>query len=90
MENVDEQWKVCCSNSSSNFIRYFVTFSICFAVMIFSMIQIINNRDDDNSIYFSMISSILGMYMDSPKLEQKLVKSIESKEDNHKENTDNV
>ncbi len=37
-----------------------------------------------------MISSILGMYMDSPKLEQKVVKSIDSKEDDHKENTDNV
>ena len=90
MENVDEQWHICCSNSSSNFIRYFVTFSICFAVMVFSMIQIVNNKDEDNTIYFSIISSILGMYMESPKLEQKIVKLIDTKEEMHKENTDNV
>ena len=59
MENENENWKICCSNSSSHFIKFFVTFSICFSVMIFSMIQIINNPDKDNSIYFSLISSIL-------------------------------
>ena len=90
MENGDEQWKVCCSNSSSHFIRYFVTFSICFAVMVFSMIQIVNNKGEDNTIYFSIISSILGMYMESPKLEQKIVKLIDTKEEMVKENTDNV
>lgn len=91
MEMEDEQWRICCSNSSSNFIKYFVTFSICFAVIVFSMVQIINNKDDDNSIYFSMISSILGMYMDSPKLEQiKSTKQNNIVVENHKENTDNV
>ena len=90
MENGDEQWKVCCSNSSSNFIRYFVTFTICFAVMVFSMVQIVNNQGEDNTIYFSIISSILGMYMESPKLEQKIVKLIDTKEEMVKENTDNV
>jgi len=54
MENEGENWKICCSNSSSHFIKFFTTFSICFSVMIFSMIQIIQNpeSDKDNSIYF--------------------------------------
>jgi len=89
MENVDEQWHICCSNSSSNFIRYFVTFTICFSIMVFSMIQIIHMPEKDNSIYFSLISSILALYMDSPKLEQsKIQKNVLV--ENHKENTDNV
>jgi hypothetical protein len=55
--------------------------------MTFRMIQIINNPDDDNSIYFSLISSILALYMDAPKLEQtKIIKNDEIK----KVNTDNV
>ena len=69
MENENENWKICCSNSSSHFIKFFVTFSICFSVMIFSMIQIINNPDKDNSIYFSLISSILALYMDGNFME---------------------
>jgi len=51
------------------------------------MIQIINNPDKDNSIYFSLISSILALYMDAPKLEQiKMIK----KDDIKNENKDNV
>lgn len=89
MDNSTEEWKICCSKSSSHFIKFFVTFSICFVVLIFSMIQIINMPDKDNSIYFSLISSILALYMDSPKLEQsKIQKNVLV--ENHKENTDNV
>jgi hypothetical protein len=56
------------------------------------MIQIINNPDKDNSIYFSLISSILALYMDAPKLEQiKMIKKDEIKKDEIKnENTNNV
>ena len=89
MENESENWKICCSNSSSHFIKFFTTFSICFSVMIFSMIQIIQNPDKDNSIYFSLISSILALYMDAPKLEQmKMIKKDEiHKDEIHKDNT---
>ena len=85
-----EEWKICCSKSSSHFIKFFVTFSICFVVLIFSMIQIINMPNEDNSISFSLISSILALYMDSPKLEQ--IKSTKQNNvvENNKENTDNV
>jgi len=87
MENGEgETWRICCSNSSSHFIKFFVTFSICFSVMVFAMIQIINHPENDNSIYFSLISSILALYMDAPRLDQtKIIKPIE-----HKDNTDNV
>ena len=87
MENENENWKICCSNSSSHFIKFFITFIICFSVMTFSMIMIINNTDDDNAIYFSLISSILALFMEPPKLEQpKMIKNDDIK----KENTDNV
>ena len=90
MDNSSEEWKICCSKSSSHFIKFFVTFSICFVVLIFSMIQIINMPDNDNSIYFSLISSILALYMDSPKLEQAKIQKNNVIIDNHKENTENV
>ena len=89
MDN-SEEWKICCSKSSSHFIKFFVTFSICFVVLIFSMIQIINMPNEDNSIYFSLISSILALYMDSPKLEQTKSTKQNNVVENNKENTDNV
>ena len=46
--------------------------------------------DNDNSIYFSLISSILALYMDSPKLEQARIQKNNVLVENHKENTDNV
>jgi hypothetical protein len=51
------------------------------------MIQIIQNPDKDNSIYFSLISSILALYMDAPKLEQmKMIKKDEiHKDEIHKD-----
>jgi len=36
--------------------------------MIFCMIMIVSNPDRDNSIYFSLISSILSLYIPSPTL----------------------
>ena len=88
MEN--ENWKICCSNSSSHFIKFFITFSICFSVIIFSMIQVINNPDKDNSIYFSLISSILSLYMEPPRLEQTKRKDEIKKDEIKKDNTNNV
>ena len=90
MDNSSEEWKICCSKSSSHFIKFFITFSICFIVLIFSMMQIINMPEKDNSIYFSLISSILALYMDSPKLEPAKIQKNNVIVENHKENTDNV
>ena len=63
-----ESWKMCCSNSSATFIKFTITAIFCFSIMIFCMIMIVSNPDRDNSIYFSLISSILSLYIPSPTL----------------------
>ncbi len=63
-----ESWKICCSNSSAQFIKFTITAIFCFSIMIFSMLMIVSNPDRDNSIYFSLISSILSLYIPSPSL----------------------
>jgi hypothetical protein len=65
------EYSVCCSRTSVGFIRYIATYSITLAVMIFSMIQIASNPQDNNTIFFSLISSILTLYIPSPALPTK-------------------
>ena len=83
----NESWKICCSNSSSQFIKFTITALVCFSVMIFSMFMISKNPDKDNSIYFSLISSILSFYIPLPALHSDTMPRIEhSKPDNKKVN----
>jgi hypothetical protein len=69
-EEIDysEEWILCCSHSSKEFVKYIVTVLISVSVLAFSGIMIILNHDDDNSIYFSLMSSILTLYIPAPTM----------------------
>lgn len=61
-------WDTCCSKSSKGFVKFVVQLCICAFVLVFSAVMIILNPDDDNSIYFSLLSSILTLYIPAPSL----------------------
>ena len=62
------EWVTCCSKSSKGFVKFVVQLCICAFVLVFSATMIILNPDDDNSIYFSLLSSILTLYIPAPCL----------------------
>ena len=66
----DVQWRICCSHSSKSFIKYVVTVIMSIIVLVFSIYMIATNPENDNSIYFSLMSSIIGMYMPQPTLDK--------------------
>ena len=66
----DEEWKICCSNSSKSFIKYIITVIMSIIVLAFSIFMIASNPENDNSIYFSLLSSILVLYIPPPTLEK--------------------
>ena len=68
INEASESYDICCSHSSVGFIKYIAMFSITLAILIFSMIQIATNSSDNNTIYFSLISSIMTLYIPSPVL----------------------
>jgi len=71
LHNDDEttEWQLCCSHSSKAFIKYMVTVVMSIIILLFCIIMIIKSApDEDNSIYFSLISSILTLYVPSPTL----------------------
>jgi hypothetical protein len=64
------EWQICCSKSSKAFIKYMVTVAISIIVLIFSIVMIYTNPDNDNSIYFSLLSSTLVLYVPAPTLDK--------------------
>ena len=66
----DVQWRICCSHSSKSFIKYVVTVIMSIIVLVFSIYMIATNPENDNSIYFSLMSSILTLYVPAPSLDK--------------------
>jgi hypothetical protein len=71
VENQNDEWQICCSHSSKQFIKYVTTVMISLIILFFSIIMISENPDGDNSIYFSLLSSIMSLYIHPPTLENK-------------------
>jgi hypothetical protein len=68
-DKIDEpEYHICCSRTSKEFIKYMGMFFISISIMIFSMCQIAIHPLDPNVIYFSMISSILTLFIPAPTL----------------------
>lgn len=71
--NIDDenvQWQICCSKSSKSFIKYMVTVVMSIIVLSFSIFMIASNPGNDNSIYFSLLSSIITLYVPAPTLDK--------------------
>lgn len=58
---------LCCSKTPFFMIKYSVLVTVSLLILIFCIIQIILNPADANTIYFSLIAHILGVFIPSPK-----------------------
>ncbi len=66
------EWSVCCSKSSKAFIKYVSTVMMSVIVLIFCIVMVALNPDSDNTIYFSLISSIISLYINPPTIEKHI------------------
>ena len=62
---IDHDVEICCSHSSLYGLKYLSRIGVSASILIFSFVQIARFPDVDNSIYFSLISSIMGYYISS-------------------------
>jgi len=69
-DDPEENWKMCCSVLHKAEVVFFVQVIFLFTIMIFSMIQIIK-KADSSEIYFSLLSSCIGIIIPSPSLSAK-------------------
>lgn len=70
-KEIDKVVSVCCSNSSLFGLKYISRIVISSSILLFSFSQIYLHSDSDNSIYFSLISSILGYYLSTVDYKKK-------------------
>ena len=60
----EKEISICCSNSSVYGLKYLSRMIISSSIIFFSFYEIAtSDPDKDNSIYFSLLSSILGYYL---------------------------
>ena len=63
IEEINTQVDICCSHSSLYGLKYISRIVLSILVLAFSFTQIARFPQEDNSIYFSLVSSILGYYL---------------------------
>ena len=73
-DNEFREYNICCSKSSVGAIHFFSQLTICIFVLLFSFLQIFINPEKDNSIYFSLISSILSLFIQPPAITTQQIK----------------
>lgn len=71
--NNDEIWALCCSSIHKVEIVFFTQIAFILLLSIFSMVQIIN-RAPNPEIYFSILSTCIGIVIPSPSLQNTIEK----------------
>lgn len=66
-ENGSERWGMCCSSVYKAEVVFFVQILFLFTILIFSIVQIAL-KAQNLEIYFSLISSIIGILIPQPKM----------------------
>ena len=62
---------MCCSKTNKNFLKYLFTCVILLIVLLFSIIQVaMRNDTTNNAVYFSLISSIISIFIPPPHMDQ--------------------
>jgi len=64
----DKQYTICCSHSSVGFIKYSSAFVISLGLLTFSFIMIGMHPTSDTTIYFSLISAIMTLFINPPNI----------------------
>jgi hypothetical protein len=66
-EDKDSKWQLCCSSVYKAEIVFLTQILFLFIILIFSIVQIVL-KSDNLEIYFSLISSIIGILIPQPKM----------------------
>jgi hypothetical protein len=65
----DEQWTLCCSKSSKQFVMYLTQTLVLMSVLIFAIAMLASAQEGQNrDLYVSLLSSVLGIYLPAPQI----------------------
>ena len=66
----DQNWAICCSKSSAQFIKYMVQVVVSLTILVFAIAMVSTGHDD--SVYWSLITLIIGVFVPSPSLTKRI------------------
>jgi hypothetical protein len=66
-EDKNNKWQLCCSSVYKAEIVFLTQILFLFIILIFSIVQIVM-KAENLEIYFSLISSIIGILIPQPKM----------------------
>ncbi len=65
----DEQWTLCCSKSSKNFVLFMTQTAVLLSVLFFSIAMLATVENGVNrDLYVSLLSSVVGIYLPAPQI----------------------
>jgi hypothetical protein len=64
-----ENWNMCCSRSSTSFVKYMVQVLVSMTILVFAIVNISMGRND--AVYWSLITLIVGVFVPSPTLSKQ-------------------
>jgi hypothetical protein len=67
LEEDKNKWQLCCSSVYKSEIVFLTQILFLFIILIFSIVQIVM-KAENLEIYFSLISSIIGILIPQPKM----------------------
>jgi hypothetical protein len=62
----DENWAICCSNSSSHFIKYMVQVVVSLTILTFAIVMIATGHTDP--VWWSLLTLVIGIFVPTPSL----------------------
>ena len=65
----DQNWAICCSKSSAQFIRYMVQVVVSLTILAFAIAMIATGHND--AVYWSLLTLIIGVFVPSPSLTKR-------------------
>ena len=65
-DDPNENWAICCSNSSAHFIKYMVQVVVSLTILTFAIVMIATGHDDP--VWWSLLTLVIGIFIPSPSL----------------------
>ena len=62
----DENWAICCSNSSAHFIKYMVQVVVSLTILAFAIAMISTGHTDP--VWWSLLTLVIGIFVPTPSL----------------------
>ena len=69
--NKQTTWKSCCLTIDRRAVQFFSQLSISLIIIVFCLFQLHTKPKCDTGEYLSLLTMVLGMWIDAPRLEHK-------------------